>query len=160
VAAGDEHDALRTVYRSRSQLYAGVGFGVLLAVLGLLAALRVHQSTGEVIEAVIAVTVGVTVIALAARPAVIVDDREVEVRNPLSQSIRIPWSEIRKFSFGRHRLLNQVCMIELRNGATVHASAIQMPRASRNPAASPEVLMIAALNRRLAERLSELGESG
>jgi Bacterial PH domain len=145
-----ESDAVPRRFRSPGQFYALIGFGLLATMFGLIGAAQVAYTTGKVIEAATAVMVGGGIVATAARAALFAGDDGVTIRNPLGRTKHIPWSEVAGFSIGKYKLLGAVCLVELRDGSSVHASAIQIPHASRNPANSREGKMIEELNRLLA----------
>src|SRR5438094_85726 len=138
-----------TVLRSRTQLVGGVGFGSLILVLGLVGASQATYTTGKIVEAAVAVAVGGVVVALALRAAVVVRDDGVEIRNPFGTR-RIPWNDIVCFRIGRHGLLSAVCILDLADGSTQHAFAIQLPGATRRTSQSKETRMIDLLNEQLS----------
>jgi hypothetical protein len=138
-----------TVLRSRSQLVGGVGFGVLILALGLVGASQATYTTGRIVEAAVAVAVGGAVVALALRAAVLVRDDGVVIRNPFGTR-RIPWNDMVRFRIGRHGLLSAVCIVDLADGSTQHAFAIQLPGASRRTSQTKEMQMIDLLNQQLS----------
>jgi hypothetical protein len=138
-----------TVLRSRSQLVGGVGLGILIFALGLIGASQATYTTGKIVEAVVAAAVGGAVVALALRAAVVVREDGVEIRNPFGTR-RIPWSDVVRFRIGRYRLLSAVCIVDLADGSTQHAFAIQLPGASRRTSQSKEMQMIDLLNEQAA----------
>lgn len=85
----------------------------------------------------------------ALRPALIADERGLVIRNWFSTE-RLAWNEIAKFRLGRYKLLGAVCVIDLKNGSSAHASAIQVPNIARGRATTRESRMVAELNARLA----------
>jgi Bacterial PH domain len=134
-----------TVLRSRSQLVGGVGLGIVFLALGLIGASQATYTTGKIGEAVVAIVVAGAMIALVLRAAVVVREDAVEIRNPFGTR-RIPWSDVVRFRIGHYRLLSAVCIVDLRDGSTQHAFAIQLPRASRRTSQSKEMQMISFLN--------------
>jgi hypothetical protein len=75
----------------------------------------------------------------------------VRVRNPLS-AFALKWDEIRGFRIGRHGLLRASCLIDLEDGSTRYAFAIQVSNWSirRRNLAPPERKIVADLNALLA----------
>jgi Bacterial PH domain len=145
-----------TLFRSRSQVYALIGFGLLIVLLGLLGAAQDTATSARVGDGAAALILGLACVAVAIRAALLAGDDGITIRNPFGRTLRIPWTEIAGFTIGRYKLLGAVCLVELHDGSTVHAWAIQIPRASRKPAASREAMMIEELNRLLASRRSTL----
>jgi hypothetical protein len=143
---------LPVVLRSRRQVVSGVGFGVLIIVLGLLGASQDTYPTGALVDGAAALVIGGALIAMFARTAVVVHDGGVEIRNlnPLFTHT-IPWSDIVGFRFGRYRMLNAVCIVDLADGSTQHASAIALSGARRTSGLK-EQQMIAFLNEQAAAR--------
>jgi hypothetical protein len=129
-----------------------IGFGLLIAVLGLFGAAQSRTRTGSIGDAVVAIVLGLACMAVAVRAAVLAGDEGITIRNPLGRTRHIPWAAISDFKIGRYMLLDAVCVVELCDGSTVHAWAIQIPRASRNPARSREARMIEELNGLVASR--------
>jgi hypothetical protein len=137
----------RVVLRSRHQLISGVGFGVLVLVLGLLGASQDAYRAGELIDGIGAAVIGTAMITAFLRAKVIATDEGVRIFN-LGQlrSATIPWSQITGFRIGRHRLLSAVCLVDLLDGTSRPASAIALPQINRSVSDSKEMKMIELLN--------------
>jgi hypothetical protein len=154
MSAFDAGSAMAPVrFRSPAQFYPLVGFALLVTAFGLIGSLQDLSSVGETgatLEAAFALLCGVGLVTLAFRGALLASKTGITIRNPLGRTRHIPWTEITEFKIGRYKLLGAVCLVELRDGSTAHAWAIQIPHASRNPAASREAKMTEELNRLLA----------
>lgn len=135
----------RTVWRSRSQLVAGVGFGLFLAVVGLTQVGKSASKGGGIGFTVVAFVLAAAMIAIFARGAVVTSDEGVRVRNPF-RTIVIPWSDVAGFRIGRHRMLSAVCIVDLADGSSQYAFGIQMARSPLGRAHSKEQRMIDLLN--------------
>jgi hypothetical protein len=85
----------------------------------------------------------------ALRPVLIADASGVMVRN-LYGNQHLSWGEIAGFRIGRYKLLGAVCLIDLRDGSSRHAFAIQVPNIARGHSETRESRMVADLNTRLA----------
>jgi hypothetical protein len=83
------------------------------------------------------------------RPVVIADESGVRIRNFFS-SERLSWSEIAGFRLGRYKFLNDVCLIDLKDGTSTHASAIAVPKINQGREVTSESRMVDELNARLA----------
>lgn len=137
----------RVRFRSRGQFYALLACAPLFTALGLIGATQASYTAGKIVEAFVAVILGGVLVFVAVRAALLVGDEGITIRNPLGRTVHISWTEIAGFKIGRYKLLGRVCLVELRDGSTVHAWAIQVPNASRNSAATREAKMIEELNR-------------
>jgi hypothetical protein len=135
-----------TVLWSRSQRIIGMGFGFVVVVLGFFAAAQATYTTGKIGEAVVGVGLGGAMVAAFARAAVVVRDDGIVIGNTVGTT-EIPWSNIVGFRIGRCRLLSAVCIIDLADGSTRHAFAIQLARALSQ---TREMEMIAFLNEQAA----------
>jgi hypothetical protein len=87
-----------------------------------------------------------------------VRDDGVVIRNPFGTR-RIPWSDIVRFRIGRHGLLSAVCIVDLADGSTQHAFAIQLPGASRRTFQSKEMQMIDLLNEQVSAHRGPIDRS-
>jgi hypothetical protein len=90
------------------------------------------------------------------RPVLVADTSGVTVRN-LVRTHRYAWSQIRAFRIGRYKRLRAVAIVDLLDGSSVHAFAIQVPAAPLRGAIARESRMIVALNARLATTGAGLG---
>jgi hypothetical protein len=141
-------------FRSRGQVYTLGSFGLLVIVVGVLGAAHQTTTTARVGDAVAAVIVGLACVVVGVRAVLLTDADGIAIRNPFGRTRRIGWAEISGFRIGRYKLLGAVCLVELRDGSTLHASAVQIPHASRNTATSRESQMIDELNQLLASAKS------
>jgi hypothetical protein len=130
-------------------LIVGAGSGAFVIVVGLLGASAEPSTTVAIVVAVGAVVLGGWTVATYLRTRVIVTDSGVRIVN-LVRSVEIPWSRIAGFRIGRHRLLSAVCIVDLTDGTSRHAFAIQRSQIRRPPGQSKEDRMIALLNERAA----------
>jgi hypothetical protein len=137
-----------TVWRSRSGLLSGVTFGAFVALIGLTQIGRPASKGGGAGVAVVAFVIAAALIVLAARVAVVTSDRGVRVRNPV-RTIDIPWSDVVRFRLGQHKLLSQVCLVDLVDGGSQYAFGIQVARASGG---TKERRMIELLNEMVAAK--------
>ncbi len=86
----------------------------------------------------------------ALRPVVIVDAAGIVIRNLVSTE-RFEWREIACFRIGRHKLLSAVCLVELKDGTSTYAYAIQVPNIFQSRPVTRESRMVADLNARLTK---------
>jgi hypothetical protein len=91
----------------------------------------------------------------ALRPVLIADASGVLVRN-LWSTRRMAWDEIQAFRIGRYKLYGTVCVIDLKDGSSTYAFAIQVPNIARRRRETRESRIVAYLNARLA-RLARTG---
>jgi hypothetical protein len=83
-----------------------------------------------------------------------VTEQGIEIRNPLSRT-KITWDRIRGFRIGRHSFMRAVCIIDLVDGSSKHAFAIQVPNRSLNRQDTRERRMVEELNERLRDHQTE-----
>ncbi len=95
----------------------------------------------------------------ALRPILIADAYGVLVRNLFSVR-RLSWSEIAGFRIGRHKLFEAACLIDLKDGSSIYAFAIQVPKIARGRPESRESRMVAQLNARLAQATERSAAAG
>ena len=77
-----------------------------------------------------------------------VNEGGVEIRNLLATRV-VLWSEIVGFRIGRYKMLGAVCVVDLKDGSSEHAWAIQMPHRALRSKETKEQRIIAQLNERL-----------
>jgi hypothetical protein len=139
-------------FSSPSQKWMIFGFGVLLALISSSRALRsgVAMSSGHRIGSIAFAAVAVVCMSwVAFRPVLIADASGVRVHNLISTR-HLSWSEISGFRIGPHKLLSAVCLIDLKNGSSIYAFAVQVPNIARGRAETRESRMVAELNALLA----------
>jgi hypothetical protein len=129
-------------FRSRMQLPGIAGSCLLAVAVGVANAITLPAPRG-LIEVAAYLAIAATVVAGPGLSAIYVTEEGVRVRNPLS-STTIPWAQIRGFRIGRHKLLGEVCLIDLADGSSQYAFAIQIPNATRG---RHEIHMVDELNR-------------
>jgi hypothetical protein len=142
----------QTRYRSRGQTWSLVGFGVFFALLYGSQASRSAVAPDPATKAsliVLGLLLGAVCVWVGARPVLICDADGVTVRN-LFRTHRYGWSQIRAFRIGRYKRLRAVAIIDLSDGSSMHAFAIQVPNVPLRGAIARESRMIVALNARLA----------
>lgn len=143
---------MQTRYRSRTQAWslvaAGVFFALLYAAQASRASVAPDTGTKAVFVALGVILCGIC-IWVGTRPVLIADAAGVTVRNLLSTH-RYAWSQIRAFRIGRHKRLGAVAIIDLLDGSSVPAFAIQVPNIALGGPIARESRMIVALNARLA----------
>jgi hypothetical protein len=70
----------------------------------------------------------------------------IRIRNAFS-STAIPWERVCGFRLGSHKLLSEVCLVDLADGSSRYVFGIQIPNATRGRS---EMRMIDELNEILA----------
>jgi Bacterial PH domain len=144
-------------FRSPVQMWVLLGAGAFLAFVWGSQAFRssVAPDTGRKLAFLLlaAGTFGFTW-WVALRPVVVMGASGIVIRN-LFSTRRLGWQEIARFRIGRWKLLSAVCVIELKDGTSTHAYAIQVPNVSRGRPVTRESRIIDALNARLAKSDAE-----
>lgn len=136
------------MWRTKSQLVTGVGFGAFVALLGLTQVDRPTAKGGGIVVTALMLVVGTCMAAVFARVALVASDEGVRIRNPLSTAV-IAWGDVARFRIGRHGLLSAVCMVDLADGSSRDAFGIPVPRSTRG---SKEQRMIDLLNEMVLTR--------
>jgi Bacterial PH domain len=117
-------------FRGAGQTFLIVAFGVGVGIVGVATSFRL-PTAGGVFQAAACLGISAVVIAGPGRAAVWVSPDGIRIRNTLSTT-KIPWTEIRGFRIGRHGLLGAVCIVDLDDGSSTHAFAIQVPHTAIN----------------------------
>jgi hypothetical protein len=132
------------VLRSPGQVRTGWIFGLFCVVLGVVEAI----ARGDTIFLILSGLGGVHLIVLFAwRTGVWIGTGGIRVRNPLT-SFDLDWREIKSFRIGRHGPYRACCLMELKDGSTRYAFAIQVSNWSigKPRPDTPEGRMVSALN--------------
>ena len=82
-----------------------------------------------------------------------IEDRGVRVVNT-RRAVLLRWNDIERFSLGRHGLLREVGIAELRDGRRVGIWGIQGPNAVRRRSTPSAQRLVGAMNAELARRRS------
>lgn len=128
-------------------MWTGIAFGAFIAFVGVGQLGRAASNGGGAGAAVGLIAIGAASAALFARVALVTDTEGVRIRN-LVHTLTIPWDRIERFRIGRYKMLSAVCIIDLADGESVHAFAIQVPRIRRR-AESKEQQQVDRLNKLL-----------
>jgi hypothetical protein len=143
----------RVRYRSSEQVVLVLAFAVAVAIAGAATAHQARSTAGAILQAIGTVAIAAAMVVLVARAGLWATTDGIEIRNPLSRRVLIPWSEIRGFRIGRYRLLGAVCIVDLKGGTARHAFAIQVPNRALNRPDAKARLIIEELNSQLHQRL-------
>jgi hypothetical protein len=139
VAADEE------LFRSRQQVTIAVVFGIAVAAVGVGTAGEARSTAGAVFQAVGCVALAALLIVAIGRSGLWASRTGVRIRNPFSTSV-VAWAEIRTFRIGRRGLLGAVCRVDLVDGSSKSAFAIQVPNLSLGRPDTKEGAMVARLN--------------
>lgn len=139
-----------TVWRSKSQVWAGVGFGVFVILVGLTQVGRPVSKGGGPVITIVAAVIGLVMVALFLRVALITEADGIRIRNPLRSGF-YSWDQIDSFRIGRHGLFSKTCVVDLIDGGSTYAFAIQVPNFT-SVEKSKELAMTKQLNQLLAAR--------
>ena len=137
-------------YRSNEQAYGGAAVGVAIAALGIAGSAGLSLDRA-LIQAGGCFLIGAALAFLFLRTGLWADQEGIRIQNPLSRS-RHRWSEIAGFRIGRHGILRAACIVDLKDGSSTYAFAIQVPNRSLERPDAKERKVIAELKARLEER--------
>jgi hypothetical protein len=114
---------------------------------------------GDASFSIFAGSMGVVIISVFAwRTGLWITADGIRVRNPLA-AFSLNWDEVRSFRIGRHGMSRASCLIDLMDGSTRHAFAIQISNWSirtKRPD-PPERAIVMALNATLERRRAHAG---
>jgi len=83
------------------------------------------------------------------RIVVIADKSGVAIRNRFSTR-KLSWHDIAGFRLGRYKLLNDVCVVDLKDGSSTPALAIAVPKINQGQEVTSQSRMVDELNALLA----------
>ena len=141
-------------FRSSGQTFGFVAFAASIAIIGVATSFQLSLGRG-LFQAVGSLVIAGAMLAGPARAAVWTTRDGVRIRNTVSTRM-IPWSEIRAFHIGRHALLGAVCIVDLVDGSSTHAFAIQVPHRALNRPDAKARVMVEELNQILDQRRDTL----
>jgi hypothetical protein len=120
---------------------------MIFIVIGLLSLTHKKESQG-----IFLLALGAVIIAFGAyRSVVKVTTVGLRIRNPFT-SFNVGWDEIATLRLGRHGLFPACLLIDLKNGVTRYAFAIQVPNVSANKRRAWERDTVVGLNELLASQ--------
>lgn len=125
-------------------MLTGIAFGAFVILVGATQFGRAASKGGGPGLGVLCLVMGAVMAVVFARVALVTDTEGVRIRNTV-RTLTIPWDRIERFRIGRYKLLSAVCIIDLVDGESVHAFAIQSPRI-RTPAESKGQEQVDRLN--------------
>jgi hypothetical protein len=140
-------------FSSPSQKWPALAFGAFVAFIWAAQAFRpsVAPDTGSKVAFIgLAVMSFATMGWIAFRPVLITESTGIVVRNIFSTT-HLSWGEIAGFRIGRYKLMGAVCLIEMRDGSSTYAFAIQVPNIARGRPETRESRMVDELNAQLAQ---------
>jgi len=138
----------RERYRSKEQVVVIVAFAVAVLIVGIATAHQAASGAQEIVQILATVLVAAAAAVLPLRSGLSISEGGVVIRNLFSTRV-VPWSEIAGFRIGRYKLLGAVCLVDLKEGSSEHAWAIQIPNRASRSNETKEQRMIAQLNERL-----------
>jgi hypothetical protein len=111
-----------------------IGSGLAIAVFNLGLTTEALPEGIRIAVMAVAFLMAAFVVGRVARSAIIADADGVTIRNPL-RTEHVTWGSIQRFAFGRHAPYRAIGLVELSDGRTLTAFAIQAP----SPILSPTI---------------------